>query len=297
MLPSGRRYSLTASSSYPESLTLSSGASVSSFEASETEEWITTSDGYQLYTRVYRPVHRDPCAILVLVHGFGEHSDRYAPLCRRFTHVGVQVYTYDQRGYGKTGLRSKRPGHTYGFDTLTNDLSFICSRAYNANIPTVIFGHALGAVVALSYLTSPLHRLPVAGLICQASAMLTNTDLHPPKLAVSLGHLAAKVLKTLTISANVLPEYLTRDKRVVADFISSKYNYEIGSLQCLSDLLRRGSMLLDRKSLQLDCPVLITHGDNDLITPHAGSIQLFEKLPYDMDKELKIYRGCYHERK
>ncbi|RKP37497.1 Alpha/Beta hydrolase protein [Dimargaris cristalligena] len=262
---------------------------------SESVKWIRANDGHEIYTRTYRPIHRSILATVVLVHGFGEHCDRYSKLARRFTDAGIQVYTYDQRGFGKTGRQNGRPGHTGGFQNLIDDLSFICSRAYQSEIPTIIFGHAMGAVVALDYAKSSMARLPIAGVIAQAPAIRTNTDLHPNRVAVSLGHLAAKIVKSKTIDLPIEPEMLTRDQQVVAEFKASDYNYEIGSLQTVSDLLKRGPMLLDTCHTLTDCPVLITHGDEDQITPYQGSRELFEKLPFDIDKELKIYRGCFHE--
>ncbi|KAJ1659276.1 hypothetical protein IWQ61_001626 [Dispira simplex] len=244
---------------------------------------------------MYRPIHRTTVATLILVHGFGEHSDRYAPMCNRFARAGIRVATYDQRGFGKSGLRSGRPGQTDGFDRLVDDLSFICSRVYQPDMPTVLFGHAMGALVALYYANSPVTRLPVMGVIAQAAAFITNTDLQPNRVTVTFAHMAAKVNKRMTRRVPIPPEYLTRDENVVAEFTQNNNNYQVGSLQCLADLLKKGSELLTGCVSWIGGPVLITHGEQDKITSHEGSIRFFEKLPYHCDKELKIYLNCYHE--
>ncbi|KAJ1913245.1 hypothetical protein IWQ60_009287 [Tieghemiomyces parasiticus] len=275
--------------------TLSSIGSISLLNTSESVKWIRANDGHEIYTRTYRPLHRNILATIVLVHGFGEHSDRYAPFARRCAEAGIQVYAYDLRGFGKTGRQNGRPGHTEGFQCLIDDLSFICSRAYQPDIPTIIFGHSMGAIVALHYLTSRENHLPVAGVIAQAPAIQTNSEIKPNRVTISLGHLAAKMAKKMTVAVPIEPEMLTRDQQIVAEFKDSSYNYEVGSLQCMSDLLKRGPMLLEVCDQLRSIPILITHGDQDKITPMAGSRQLFDRLPFNMDKELKIYVGLYHE--
>ena len=44
----------------------------------------------------------DPRAVVVLLHGYGEHSGRYGHVADALTNVGAAVYAYDQRGYGRS---------------------------------------------------------------------------------------------------------------------------------------------------------------------------------------------------
>lgn len=81
------------------------------------DAWLSGPDDTRLYTQTYTPP-TPPVAMLVFVHGAAEH-------CGRYTHThtslsaehGVAVFTYDQRGFGKTALdvQNRTPGAAYGF--------------------------------------------------------------------------------------------------------------------------------------------------------------------------------------
>ena len=60
-----------------------------------------TSGGAELYRQTWRPDDA-PRAVLVLIHGLGEHSGRYGHLAQRFTDAGFAVFAMDLRGHGKS---------------------------------------------------------------------------------------------------------------------------------------------------------------------------------------------------
>jgi len=73
--------------------------------------------GRKLFRRAWLPERPD--ALLVIVHGFGEHSGRYEGLARFFAHRGFAVHAYDQVGHGQS---SGRRGHVDAFDWFHDDL-------------------------------------------------------------------------------------------------------------------------------------------------------------------------------
>ena len=69
-----------------------------------TEEWRGGYDGTQFYTRTYAPTSGPAQAAVLFVHGFVEHCARYEWTHGAFAARGVAVFTYDQRGFGRTAL-------------------------------------------------------------------------------------------------------------------------------------------------------------------------------------------------
>ncbi|MFP4151902.1 MAG: alpha/beta hydrolase, partial [Alkalispirochaeta sp.] len=62
------------------------------------EDFFTGADGRRLYVR-----HLEPSAtrgVVVIVHGYGEHSARYFETMERFAAAGFAVYCPDLRGFG-----------------------------------------------------------------------------------------------------------------------------------------------------------------------------------------------------
>ena len=65
------------------------------------EDRFQTRDGLQLHENRWLP-EGDPVAVVVVVHGFVEHSGRYAELAGRLNREGYAVYAMDLRGHGKS---------------------------------------------------------------------------------------------------------------------------------------------------------------------------------------------------
>jgi acylglycerol lipase len=79
---------------------------------------ITTTDGIKLYTKAWIPPQYK--AAIFLIHGFGEHVNRYDHVAQFFNQNGYAVVGMDTRGYGQSeGQR----GHTPNFDTFMNDIA------------------------------------------------------------------------------------------------------------------------------------------------------------------------------
>ena len=69
-----------------------------------TDEWHAGYDGTRFYTRTYAPAVGPAQAAVLFVHGFVEHCGRYEWAHGAFAARGAAVFTYDQRGFGRTAL-------------------------------------------------------------------------------------------------------------------------------------------------------------------------------------------------
>lgn len=82
--------------------------------ANVTETWLPGPDGVQFYTRTYTAA--SPHAVVVFVHGFSGHCVRYEWMHGVYATRGITVFTFDQRGFGRTALDAEaKTGHSlYG---------------------------------------------------------------------------------------------------------------------------------------------------------------------------------------
>lgn len=69
-------------------------------ERSYTEAWLEGPKCTQFYTRTYAA--SEPRAVIVALHGFIEHVARFEHVHSAFAAHGFTVFTYDQRGFGRT---------------------------------------------------------------------------------------------------------------------------------------------------------------------------------------------------
>ena len=79
------------------------------------EAWLPGPGGLYFYTRTYRPPPSTrPKAIYVFIHGFADHSTRHERDHLMIAANGFIVFTYDQRGFGRTALdgeQTRRSAH------------------------------------------------------------------------------------------------------------------------------------------------------------------------------------------
>ena len=91
----------------------------------ETEGTFLTSDGTELFTRSW--LVDNPRYEVLLVHGMGEHSTRYANfVIPEFLKNNISVITYDQFGHGKT--QGKR-GHNPGYKAVLDCIEIVINKA------------------------------------------------------------------------------------------------------------------------------------------------------------------------
>ena len=90
------------------------------------------------YCRAWLP--SDPERVMVLVHGYAEHSGRYDEMAMYFARRGFAVHAYDQAGHGRT--RGPR-GHVDRFTRLPEEAEHIArgTGELPVDIPLVVSNH------------------------------------------------------------------------------------------------------------------------------------------------------------
>ncbi len=96
------------------------------------------------------------------MHGLGEHCHRYDRIIDFFTDQGIRVYSFDQRGHGRTHFlhsqqqKQGKQGHIHtSKDVIMDDIEMLLQRASQdgvpARIPKVLLGHSLGGLFSVYY--------------------------------------------------------------------------------------------------------------------------------------------------
>jgi acylglycerol lipase len=133
-----------------------------------TERWLLGPNSTQFYTRFY-PTSSPPKALLVFIHGFVEHIARYTQIHTSFAQHGIAVFTFDQRGFGRTALDEKGgKGRTYGQTSWAaqfEDIEWAVLYARKEvgeqlEVPTFLMGHSM---VCLSRSPRPAADYQVSG--------------------------------------------------------------------------------------------------------------------------------------
>lgn len=93
-------------------------------------------------------------AAVTFIHGIGEHIQRYDHVFSKFASHGIQVNSFDQRGFGRTLRKGGIPGHNEGMDQVLRDVKAAVEHSKLASVPHFIMGHSMGGGIALRYASS-----------------------------------------------------------------------------------------------------------------------------------------------
>ena len=247
----------------------------------------TMADGTCLFTQCWCP--ETPRAAAVLVHGYAEHSGRYAHVAGHLNAHEIAVHTYDQRGFGRS---EGRRALITSFDQLLDDLQRMLDRTRHRlpdDVPLFLFGHSMGGALCALYAIERSQAF--RGLILSSPAVEVDDDIAPllRKLAGVLGYLFP-TLPTI----HTPDDAISRDPAVVAAADADPLNYNGRVLARTGAEFIRAARRIQAHMAAIALPLLVFHGTADKLTdPHAS--QLLYDHARSPDKTLNLYEGLYHE--
>ena len=127
----------------------------------------TGSRGLSIYYQYWEP-EVAPRAVIVLVHGAGEHCARYEHLASYMTQHGYAVAGLDYPGHGRSG---GTPGFVERFDDYVETLRTFHQRvgAEFPGLPQILLGHSMGGLISSLYLLQ--YQQDFAGCILSGPAI------------------------------------------------------------------------------------------------------------------------------
>jgi alpha-beta hydrolase superfamily lysophospholipase len=248
---------------------------------------LTTSDEISLFYQVWLPEDHPRAAVLI-IHGLGEHSDRYQPYVDYFVPRGYAIYAFDQRGHGRSGGPR---GHTDRFERLIDDVDRLVDliKAEQPDVKRFVLGHSFGSLVALSYGLQRSDRID--GVISSGTALQDALAVPGPLRA--LAGLFSRLTPSLKFDNGIPNQYLTHDRDILARYERDPLVHRWGTprLAAEVELVRRQ---LYEQADHWPLPLLMLHGGDDRICLPVGARRFLEQAPHAL-VEYHEYAGFYHE--
>jgi len=251
-------------------------------------DMIKTHDSYTLKVTSFEP-KCDPIGVVQIIHGFGEHAERYYELADFFTSNGYVCVACDQRGHGEMpGLNSDKRQKMLGvikkYDDLLDDVGLIHSeiaRRY-PGLPIFLYAHSMGGNIALNYL---LRRSQTDF----DKVILESPWIHlykkRPRYLITLSHFLGCLNKNIVSSGNLNTHILSRNPSVAEAIKNDKHFHTQMSLRLFAKMTYAGEYALKHAS-DIKSPTLLLCGGKDKIAcPKAmrefnkksgGNVVLFE---------------------
>lgn len=250
---------------------------------------LAAGDGTPLRYRSWEPA--SPRGAVVVVHGLGEHSGRYAGLARRLDSEGVSMYAPDLRGHGLSGGRR---GHAASFETYLTDLeqTLAVARTAAAGRPVILFGHSMGGLVALRYAQSrPEPRL--AGLILSAPQIVLADP--PPAWLRAVASIVGAVVPILPLSNRLDAEDLSHDPREIRAYRDDPLVHDRITPRLFREMERAmAAAVRDVRNVRVPAVLLLIPGADPIVDPRATR-EMAVALRAVTSVEVREYPGLFHE--
>ncbi len=243
--------------------------------------------GLRLYYQSYLPVGR-PVALVVIVHGAGDHCERYRRAVKMLVPRGFAVYGFDQPGCGQSeGQR----GHINSWDEYQQDVDAFIRLVQKDHPGETIFlwGHSNGALVAADY---ALHHPTHLGGVILMSAPFMPCEKTNPLLAIIKRALAI-TWPRLSLRRGPSIHQVTRDPQIIRAAAGDGQLHAMASARW-GDEVRGALARIGTRCAEFCLPLLILHGEADQIFTPEGARCFHKQVTYP-DKTLKIYPGGFHE--
>ncbi|KAJ1963765.1 hypothetical protein GGI12_001850 [Dipsacomyces acuminosporus] len=260
----------------------------------EITEWVS-NDGREFYTHLYKAATQPPAATLVIVHGLGEHADRYDSMARSFARGGIQVLGFDQRGFGKTGRRSGTLGDNEGISTVAKDIGFMTRHVGIDGVPHFLYGHSMGGLNVINYCMEHNGDDHVKGAVVSAPALIGGKELVLPSFIEPVGLRVAQYIPNVQRGTGITADMLTNNQAELDRYNASTDIIGHATLGTLSGIVLTGKDLVKRAS-EFRTPIYLAHADGDRATDCRGTRQFFKGLSDALDKEYNEIRDHqFHE--
>ncbi|WP_225414612.1 alpha/beta hydrolase [Stigmatella hybrida] len=229
-----------------------------------------------------------PRAHVLLVHGYGDHMQRYRFVTDALVASGFAVHGFDYRGHGRA---EGRRGHCVRWPEYLDDLALAWERVGKAagTQKRFLLGHSHGGLMVAHFLEQGAGG--VAGAVL--SAPYFKLALAAPVAKRAGAHVGNWVVPALRIKSGLKPEDLSRDPEVVRmtredplyiDTVTPRWFVESSKAQ--TEALAQAN--------RVTAPIFIFCGSNDGVAAPAGARGFFEAVGAS-DKKFKEYPGMLHE--
>jgi acylglycerol lipase len=221
---------------------------------------------------------------ILITHGLGEHSGRYVHVGDYFARAGLTAFAFDLRGHG---LSDGKPVFVGRYQEYLDDLESAIAYLERPE-PLILFGHSLGGQLVLAYAQSA--KNPPAGYIA-ASPWLGLS--RPPSIWLEgIARTLSFVFPSWRFPTGIGPGDTSRDQALLDSFPDLDKGHQFITARTYFEIIKMGRQLMARPIA--NAPVLLTHGEADVVTSIDATRAYFEKLTAP-SKAFISYPGGRHE--
>lgn len=213
-----------------------------------------------------------PKALILFVHGHGEHSKRYIHWAERFVNKGYAFLTWDHIGHG---LSDGQRGHIHHYEQLLLeiDLAITKGNEFYPNIPVILYGHSMGGNIVINHAIRRCCR--VNGMVVTSPWLKLAKPVSPfLDFVVSVLNYIAPFVP---IKSSVSPIEISHLEEEVKKYQNDPLIHGKITPQLYVAIRRAGEYAM-KYAKKIKTPMLLMHGESDQITQFEASKEIASKI-------------------
>jgi acylglycerol lipase len=245
-----------------------------------------SADGTQLLFR-WHPA-AEAKGLVVLIHGFGEHSGRYLHVAAALNQGGYSCFAIDLRGHGRSaGTRAFVARFTDYLDDV--DAAVGLARERCPELPLILIGHSMGGLVVANWIED--RGDSAIGFVLSSPGM--GVALAVPAWKDALGRVMSYLIPSLAIPTGLDPRLVSRDPSVVEAYIGDRLVLTRATARWYVEFLAAQKHALETAP-GVTTPALVVQAGDDGLVDGAASERYASALG-GSDVTFTRYDGLYHE--
>jgi alpha-beta hydrolase superfamily lysophospholipase len=253
----------------------------------EENGYFSSFDGTKLFYRAWQSGSPN---VLILVHGFGEHSGRFDGLVQSLRPLPISCFIHDLRGHG----RSEGPRmYVERFRDFVEDLvrfrNFIGTQ-FGIRAPETcsLYGQSMGALIAVH---AVLEHAPEWRSLALVSPYFALPVCHG--LLSTLAEILNLIAPRMIWDNPIKPSYLTHDSEVVGRYLEDPFVQRRTTARLAVEMFRAGDEAFKRAE-EVKVPLLMLAAGDDRIVS-LNQAKVFFSRVRSTKKKLEVFDGFYHE--
>jgi len=282
-------------------------------DENHTRHALQADNGHTIHLQHWSP-GTAPVGIIQILHGLGEHGDRYARFAEAATSRGFAVAVHDHRGHGQHAAEPGFFAAKNGWDLLIDDALVVHNYLLQhfEGSPLTLLGHSMGSFVAQGFAMRHGDSLNALLLSASTRASRLETWAGLQVARVACWRLGARgnsaLLDKLGFSdfnkkfepARTALDWLSRDAAEVDAYIADPLcggPYTAGLWRDLSKALFDIAADADIARIPTELPIMISGGAKDPVGGERGMSTLASRYAQTGHERLtvKIYPDGRHE--
>ncbi|MET8430684.1 alpha/beta hydrolase [Nocardia sp. NPDC004860] len=239
----------------------------------------------------------EPVAAIMIVHGMGEHAQRYGEFAQTLTARGFLAYAYDHRGHGASAAGDLGDLGTNGWPRLVAEIGMVADqiRAAHPGLPLGLVAHSMGSFAAQQFLLGGSGSVDAVALTGTAAIDLLEPmlDLDAP-LDLAMFNAPFQPVRTDA-------DWISRDHDQVNAYVADPwcgFGIDQGSVRAMFLGSRALTDSDQVAAIRSDLPIYLAAGGADpvnagltLLTPLADRLT----TAGGKDITVRVYPGARHE--